>query len=809
MPRRLPRAPQLASHPAPRRFAARPLALSVHLALAAAGLGMGSWAAQAHAQTAATPAQAAVRRYDIAAGPLPTVLTRFSAEAGIYLAGSTDLAQGKRSPGLSGDFSVQRGLAALLDGTGLQAVPNAQGQYVLKAAPAAPLSEAPTLQAVTVTAESSDARTEGTGSYTTKNVTLGKGETALLDIPQSVSVITRQRMDDQNITTISQAMRQTTGITTLVNDNPYLNNQYYARGYALSSELDGIPSTSSLNVGAPQFDLSMYDRIEIIRGSAGLLEGSGEPGGLVNFARKRPTADFQASGTVSAGSWNNYHADVDVSGPLNADQTLRGRMVVAGTDQNHFYGNSNAQSSMLYGILEYDIDPSTLLTVSATVQHDVRKGIMSQLPAYTNGDLLGISPRTNPFPDWTGARQNTEEGFVELNHYFENDWKARASFRYRRATNDAKYVGVYGDVDPATNTTSYFPAADDTQFGWAAADININGPFQLFGRTHRLLLGANYDRWDSIDNYSNVAGGTIDFFDLVHLPQPELPLTGIYKTRTEQFGLYGQGRFQILDPLTLVVGGRLTNYKQYAGLGDFGTSPDMEKSPGAVSHKFTPYAGLIYKLTPDTSLYTSYSDIFVPQSELSASGSPLPPRTGKQYEAGVKTSLFDGKLNASAAVFRLEDQNRAYYVSDIFFYNAAGKVDMNGFEAEISGSPLPGWDLSAGYTYLNPHYETEQDDLSMVTPKHNFKLWSNYHFRQDTFLRNVSVGVGVLAASSLKNGLVTTPGYVTAALQVGYQFTPKTSATLTVNNLLGKTYYQSLGYYGESRSVMLALRSRF
>ncbi|ALM82841.1 TonB-dependent receptor [Bordetella sp. N] len=754
----------------------------------------------------AAPTDQAPAFVNIAAQSLGSALVQLANQYSLSLAYSPDIVAGVNAPAVSGNLTVDQALQRLLAGTGIEYKRDGKN-LSLSRPPAA--ANTTTLSTVTVTAESADARTEGSGSYTTKNVTLGKGETALLDIPQSVSVITRQRMDDQNMTTIRDAMQQATGITTKINDNPYLNNQYYARGYALSSELDGIPSYGSLNVGAPQFDLSMYDRIEIIRGSAGLLEGSGEPGGLVNFARKRPTADFQASGSISAGSWDYYHSDLDVSGALNQSQTLRGRAVIAGTDQNHFYGNSNAQSAMLYGIVEYDIDPSTLLSVSGTVQRDVRKGIMSQLPAYSDGSLLDISPRTNPFPDWSSAHQNTEEGFIELNHNFQNDWKGRASFRYRHSTNDAKYVGVYTDVDRADNTVSYFPAADKTEFGWAGADVNFSGPFHLFGGTHRLLIGANYDRLDSKDNYSNVDGGTIDFDQLVHLPEPALPYTGVYKVRTEQFGLYGQGRFQLLDPLTLVVGGRVSNYKQYTGIGDYGTTPDMEKSPGSETHKFTPYAGLIYKVTPDTSLYASYSDIFVPQSQLSASGSPLPPRSGRQYEAGVKSSLFDGKLNTSAAIFRLQDRNRAYYVSDVFYYRAAGRVDMNGFETEISGSPLPGWDLSAGYTFLDPHYETEQDDLSMVTPKHNIKLWSNYRFQQGSVLEKFNIGAGILASSALKSSTVNTPGYLTASLQVGYQINPKTSATVTVDNAFGKTYYQSVGYYGNPRSVMLTLRTRF
>lgn len=152
--------------------------------------------------------------------------------------------------------------------------------------------------------------------------------------------------------------------------------------------------------------------------------------------------------------------------------------------------------------------------------------------------------------------------------------------------------------------------------------------------------------------------------------------------------------------------------------------PTCHARQGDVDHKFTPYARLIYDISRDISLYASYSQIFVPQSELTVSGAPLPPRTGDQYEIGAKGEFMDGKLNASSALFNLNDRNRAHYSSDVFFYSAAGEVRMSGAEAEIGGSPLPGWDITAGYTYLDPHYRTLQGEanLAAITPRHNGKI---------------------------------------------------------------------------------------
>lgn len=775
--------------------------------------------------------QAAARRVDVAAGPLARVLSQFAGMEGVAL--SFDASQlPSSSNGLHGVYTTQQGFDELLAGSGWRATAGSQGIYSLVRAPvpssASPASSTPvppatkasnqtdatTLGAIQVTAESQNATTQNSGSYTTRAVTLGKSEYSLREIPQSVSVVTRQRMDDQNLIDVKGAMTQTTGITVETNANPYLNNAYYARGYALAAELDGIPSSGSLDVGAPQFDLAMYDRIEVIRGSAGLLEGSGEPGGLVNFARKRPTADTEMSGSVSVGSWGQVHSDFDISGALNSDKSLQGRMVIADTDGDAFYDHSRHESQMLYGIVEYHLGPSTLLSLSGTVQHDETHGIMSAIPAYSTGQLLDVSPTTNLFPDWTKSNQNTREGFAELDHFFDGGWRMRVSARYRSTDTDARYLGIDSDIDPATSEVSYFPAADNTRFNWLAADANASGPFELFGRTHQLLVGVNYDEAKSRDQYSNEPDGTLDIFQLAQLPPLPTPLVGDYRTRTEQYGAYGQARFSLADPLTFVVGGRVTNYHQFSGNADYGTTPDMPRSPGGVDHKFTPYAGLIYDVSREISLYASYSQIFVPQSELTASGTPLPPRTGDQYEIGSKGEFFDGKLNASVALFDLKDRNRAYYSSDIFFYSAAGEVRMSGAETEIAGSPLPGWDLSAGYTYLDPHYRTEQDEanLSAITPRHNAKLWSNYHFQGDT-LRGFNLGAGLIASSGWDSGNVHVPGYVTASLQVGYRIDPHWNITATVDNALDRHYYQTFyaagGFYGAPRSVMLTLRGKY
>ncbi|MCP1249001.1 TonB-dependent receptor plug domain-containing protein [Gluconobacter oxydans] len=152
----------------------------------------------------------------------------------------------------------------------------------------------------------------------------GKSPVALKDVPQSVSVITQQRMEDSNMLTMADAMRQINGIR--VPPGSTANSNYYSRGYQLTTSVDGTPDASgTLNNAA--FDLSMYDRVEVLRGSSGLLQGGGGAGGVVNEVTKKPGRDFAVDGSAMVGSFNNYRADVDMTIPLNRSKTLRFRTV--------------------------------------------------------------------------------------------------------------------------------------------------------------------------------------------------------------------------------------------------------------------------------------------------------------------------------------------------------------------------------------------------------------------------------------------------------------------------------------------------
>lgn len=257
------------------------------------------------------------RAYDIAPGTLGDTLARYAAASGVQLVFDPALLAGKQSPGLRGAFGVQAGFDRLLGGSGWRAVPRGAAVYDLQAVPAGPAVTQ--LDAVTVIGNADQlAQTEGSNSYTSRAVTIGKGGQTLKEIPQSASVVTRKQLDDQNLNNLSDAMRNVTGITVETLSSGGNISNFISRGYALDTIMvDGISMPAGAGNLSTGFDLAIYDRIEVLRGPSGLYQGSGEPGGSINLVRKRPLDKFGFSAQTTVGSWDYYRAVTDLSTPFD------------------------------------------------------------------------------------------------------------------------------------------------------------------------------------------------------------------------------------------------------------------------------------------------------------------------------------------------------------------------------------------------------------------------------------------------------------------------------------------------------------
>jgi outer membrane receptor for ferric coprogen and ferric-rhodotorulic acid len=358
-------------------------------------------------------------------------------------------------------------------------------------------------------------------------------------------------------------------------------------------------------------------------------------------------------------------------------------------------------------------------------------------------------------------------------------------------------------------------------------DLYANGPFDLFGRRHELVLGFNAELYSSKGRSARgTAINNVVFGDTRPLIEPELAYTSGSESRTTQSGFYSQARLSIADPLTLVLGARTTTFN--AKTRAIAPSAATAWKQGAkADNEITPYGALLYDLTPGVKLYGSYADIFVPQTQLKADGGTLEPRTGKQYEIGSKVEFLEGKLGASLALFNIRDRNRAYadpaYPSANFYLNA-GEIESRGWEVETTGSPLRGLDIVAGYTNLATRYLSDPSNqgktFSIQSPRHLLKLWGNYRFATDSAWSGLSVGVGLLAQSRTQStrswrDQLLEGGHTVVNARLAYQIDKAHSLSLAIDNLFDRKYYETVGtpniynFYGEPRSFKLTLRAAY
>lgn len=675
-------------------------------------------------------------------------------------------------------------------------------------------SALPTIEVTAANSPSDPAATENSKSYAAKAVSIFKGAKDPLTVSSTVSTLTNQRLEDQNIVDTRDAILQLPGVSV---QRIGESDTFRSRAYELSTQVDGVPIEAGglSNI----YDVATYDRIEVLRGPAGSLQGKSNIGGVVNLVRKRPQQEFAASTELAYGSWANQYLNADVTGALNRNKSIRGRLIASGQKKDYFYDEVNNKQYTLYGVMEFDLSKNTTLGLTANHSHRDRHGQYFGVPQALTWQV----PRSTYFGQkWTGGEFESSEFGVDLTHKFASEWSATVKALYRENQYAYKYhqpIVVGSLVMHRFNNM----AGDSKNY---ALDSYITGPFRFWNREHSLTLGANYNFYDNV--YGSTSSQQFDFTGNVTKQYDEPTWNELTYTanKTEQWGAYIQGQFELLSKrLFLNTGGRISEYKfQYKNHGqtsftDYGTA----------SGQFTPYAGLIFKPTQNTSIYASYADVFQPQTQTDFYGRTLDPIIGDQYEVGVKGSFFDGRLNTSIAYYDLDETNKPVRDPDpthtgcgggSYCYVAAGRIKSRGVDVEVSGNPLKNLHLQASYNYNTNKYEVDDyyanTPYIFSSPKHQFKLWSNYYMGDaisENSLGRWNIGVGVRAQSKMSFDADSQQygqgGYVVYDTQVGYQINPYMNVKFSVNNVFDREYLDSVylyNFFGEPRNYMLTLK---
>ncbi|OLU28707.1 TonB-dependent siderophore receptor [Pseudomonas sp. PA15(2017)] len=766
-----------------------------------------------------TYAVAAPVNVDLSAQPLSSALNQLEAVSGLRVAFDPQIVSGKQAPAVRGNLEPAQALRQLLVGSGLVATVSGDTAQLHTDASG---EGAVLLDGLNISAQRrlmGAATTEGTQSYTTGSMsTATKLPLSIRETPQSVSVFTRRRIEDQGINDLEDLVRAAPGLT--LNKFGSDRHSFQARGFNIDNIMyDGLPTTTSTFTQdtIASADMAIFDRIEVVRGATGLMTGAGSPSATINLVRKRPTDAPYLSISGSAGSWDRYRTEVDGSNKLNDSGTLRGRFVGAYEDNKSFTDVRKVQRQTFYGILEADLNDATTWSIGASYQREDKRSDWGALPSGPNGEKLGLSRSAFLANDWSRWDQEHYTLFSDITHQMDNGWVAKLSGTktWSEADTFSSYPQWRGS-DVIQSSGQYFNKDKQNNL-----DASLSGPFQLFGQEHNAFLGASrrQEKFDQVGGWwpSDERINIYNFYHNVPKPStPRNPYASRY-TKTEE-AVYGGVRLNPIEPLHVILGGRASwyEYESRSGGRDY-----------KVVREVTPYAGVVYDLDDTYSVYASYTEIFQPQNARDTSDSVLDPMTGKSYEIGLKGEYFEGGLNASVALFDMTQHGRAYALNpqpqscrdrNITCSAAAGEVRSQGIDAELSGALTANWQLSASYVYLYSKYTKDARNKGKLfapeQPKHLIKVATSYDLSGE--LSGWRVGADIVTQSDtyrrVGTGHSEQDAYSVVGLMAGYRFSENWDGRVNFNNVFDKKYWDGLpgsgggGVYGDPRNLMFSLK---
>ncbi|MBO9601870.1 MAG: TonB-dependent siderophore receptor [Novosphingobium sp.] len=563
--------------------------------------------------------------------------------------------------------------------------------------------------------------TEGTGSFTSGALTIGsKVPQALKDVPQSVSVLTSERLEQQNVTDFTSAMKQLPGVTLVQGTGGLTNleNTFYSRGFAITSiQVDGGAPLSTNFGFYPQIDMSVYDHVELLRGADGTFNGYGEPGGTVNLVRKKPLDHTQFAVDAQAGSWSNYRVTADATAPLALDGRLRGRLIMTWQDNHYFYNTAKDDKALIYGIAEFDASPTTLLTVG--VNHTRQDSVpwYDGLPRYQDGSDLGLPRSTSLVFPWNRASFDTTEIFGGIEQKLGGDWVVKLNLTRLHQTSMRKLGASAGSVNPLTGAgPTLVGIYEDQANRQLSTEATLTGSFEVFGQRQELAMGisrvasdgggqVNHDTLVSgtaDEPYVPYAGGPEFYYgspngyrppvDVLHFdpndplytePRNTLPNLRFLVFKQIQTIGYINLRLTAFDHLHLTTGVRWSRYafvrKDVSLCTEIPTTGDpsdtncvgreigdaynpTDTSYAASDISWPPSVTLSYDITHQLTAYAGYTDIYQSQAdEYTRDLVPVDPVTGSNIEAGLKWEARDGRLNLSVAAYQIQEKGFATY----------------------------------------------------------------------------------------------------------------------------------------------------
>ncbi len=793
------------------------------LALAVAHLGLLP-ALSLPASAAEAASATAQRSYNIPAGPLEAALNRFGREAGILLSFPTSLTAGLQSPGLQGSHSASSGLARLLQGTGLVAEARRDGSFTLYKSPET-ASREPTLAPVTVRAgqQSENASGPVVGYVAKRSSTGTKTDTPIIEIPQSITVVTAAQIETQKSANLTEALGYSAGVLHS-EDVDSTRDQMRVRGFDLDAEYgsyfrDGLKyNVNGFNGQQEPYGL---ERVELLRGASSVLYGLSAPGGLVNTVSKRPTKDPLHELNVEVGSYNRKQLSGDFADALTEDGTWSYRLTALRRDSDTFIDHIPDKRTYLAPALAWQPSAASSLTLLSEYQHD-RSAYNPGLPqsgtllSNRNGQLPSNRYLGEPGIDKYENKRYTLGYLFE--HAFNDTLKLRHSLRYFHNKND--YVNTWiGELDSDERTTlSRGVNKRHDESSATTADSSLQYQWHHGRVKHTSLLGVDYtqakhqsERYAadiaSIDVYAPTYGAAPGSFSYQDYS---------WKAQSTRMGVYVQDQMKFADRWVMSLGGRQDDTKDKScAFADASNCPvNNEKS-----NAFTGRAGLVYLADNGLAPFLSFSQSWEPSTGVARSGTRFSPTKGEQYELGLRYQPSGSATMLSAAIYQLTRTN--VLVDDPlnadlgdYFQVQQGEVRSRGIELEAKTSLDRNTSLIAAYAYTDartlkssPLTPTQDGRRTGGVPYNQVSLWGEYAFGAFG-LAGLKFGAGARYVGETIGTWtdLETPAYTVFDAMSSYSTGPWRFA-LNISNLADKTYVALCPYrcfYGERRKVIVS-----
>ncbi len=755
---------------------------------------------------------AAKTRFDIRPQPLAQALIQFSNATGVQLFFNADLARGVSSKGAQGALTRKEALGRILAGSGLTyKFTNASTVAIQKpeaAVPAGPAVEgAINLDTINVQGAEESAYGPVVGYRATRTGTATWTDTPIRDVPQSIQVVPRQILEDQQDSSLVSALQNVSNVSQL-SENGGRADTFTIRGFDQRNyKINGLTVNQALITDETNIDPAWIERAEVLKGPSAVLYGDGGYGGTVNIVTRSPSLTPGAEASFGYGSYGRTRADFSVTGP------------VAGLDDLAFRLTGAAQGvgswrDMVSDSKRQFIAPSLLWTPSADTKVWIDAAYTRQTAPIDFG-LIGVDGKPiKPYTRYlneTWAKQTGHKSMVDYGvEHRVNDWlqiRARGNFSEGEAHRlRAPAVKVVGDLLTHRAADQY----DASHSGNFVLDSVLDfdtGPFK-----HHVVMGGEYQNgWRSVTLYQAKLA-SIDIYDPVYgaLPGP-FSLSSITKSRVVTKSLFFQDQIDLTSQIKLLGGVRYEDEKV--------SNDTTGVRSGYGATRATPRLGLVYQPLDWLSLYASYSEGYQAQGGTDESGRAFTPETGRQYEVGAKFDIIPDRLSATLSAFRIVRQGVLTTPADSDYSIQTGQQRSQGVELDVNGEILPNWNVMASVGYDDA--QITKDELFPVgnslanTPRWGGSLWSTYMF-EDGPLTGFGFGGGFVARGKRYADLyntVTLPGYVRFDATAFYNINEHFKATLTVKNLFNTQYIFSAQnnneiYPGDPFTVMLGISAK-